>query len=122
MIQRFTKLRVADNSGAKMALCIGIPGSSARRYTTVGDIITVVIKEAIPQSQVKPGSISRAVVVRTKKECRRRDGSYIRFDENACVLISKEQEPVGTRIFGPIARELRDKKFLKIASLAAEVI
>jgi len=122
MIQRFTKLRVADNSGAKMALCIGIPGSSNRRYTTVGDIITVVIKEAIPQSQVKPGSISRAVVVRTKKECRRRDGSYIRFDENACVLISKEQEPVGTRIFGPIARELRDKKFLKIASLAAEVI
>ncbi|MDI6839339.1 MAG: 50S ribosomal protein L14 [bacterium] len=122
MIQRFTRLKIADNSGAKIGMCIGISGGGSRRYASLGDIITVVIKDALPQSQMKKSSIQRAVIVRVKKECRREDGSYIRFDENACVLINKEGEPIGTRVFGPIARELREKKFMKIASLASEVI
>ncbi len=122
MIQRFTRLRVIDNSGAKVGMCIGIPGGSARKYASVGDIITVVVKDAIPASQIKKGSIQQAVIVRTKKERRRKDGTYIRFDENACVLINKEREPIGTRVFGPIARELREKKFMRIASLAPEIV
>ncbi|MDD5529592.1 MAG: 50S ribosomal protein L14 [bacterium] len=123
MIQTFTKLEVADNTGAKTAMCIGIPGSSFRRYAHIGDVITVVVKSAIGQGTIKNHTIQTAVVVRTKKECRRADGSYVRFDENACVLISKEtREPLGTRVFGPIAREIRDKEFTKIASLASEVV
>lgn len=122
MIQRFTWLQVADNTGAKKCMCIGIPGASARRYATLGDIITIVVKEATPDSQIKQASIHKAVIVRTKKEYRRKDGSYIKFDENACVLITKEKEPVGTRIFGPVARELREKNFMKIVSLAANVV
>ena len=121
MIQRFTRLKVVDNSGAKTGMCIGIPGGSTR-YAGLGDIITIVVKDAMPDSQIKKSSIQQAVIVRTKKEHRREDGSYIRFDENACVLINKEMEPLGTRVFGPIARELRAKKFMKIASLASEVI
>jgi large subunit ribosomal protein L14 len=122
MIQKFTRLRVIDNSGAKVAMCIGIPGGSARRYARVGDIITVVVKDTIPASQTKKGSIQKGVIVRTKKEHRRKDGTYIRFDENACVLINKDGEPVGTRVFGPIAREIREKKFMRIASLAPELV
>ncbi len=122
MIQTFTRLRVIDNSGAKTGMCIGIPGGSARRYATVGDIITIVVKSTLPASQIKQGSIQQAVIVRVKKEHRRKDGTYIRFDENACVLITKEKEPIGTRVFGPIARELREKKFMRIASLAPEIV
>lgn len=122
MIQRFTWLRIADNTGAKEAMCIGIPGASARRYARIGDIITVVVKEATPDSQIKQSSIQKAVIVRTKKEYRRKDGSYIRFDENACVLITKEKEPIGTRVFGPVARELRERNFMKIVSLAASIV
>ncbi len=122
MIRQETKLQVADNSGAKSLLCIRVLGGTRKKYARVGDIITVAVKVAVPGGVVKKGQVARAVVVRTKKEIRRKDGSYIRFDENAAVLINDAKEPVGTRIFGPVARELRDKKFMKIISLAPEVI
>jgi len=122
MIQTQTKLKVADNSGAKLLLCIKVLGGSKRRYASVGDIITVSVKEAIPNSKVKKGSVMRAVIVRTKKEILRLDGSYIKFDDNSAVLINQQNEPIGTRIFGPVARELRAKKFMKIISLAPEVL
>ncbi len=122
MIQAETKLRVADNSGAKVVACIKVLGGSRRRYATVGDIITVSVKEAIPNSKVKKGDIVKAVVVRTAKEISRPDGSYIKFDENSAVIITEQREPVGTRIFGPVARELRAKNFMKIISLAPEVL
>lgn len=122
MIQTETRLKVADNSGAKELLCIKVLGGSKRRYASVGDIIVVSIKEAIPNSKVKKGSVMKAVIVRTAKEIRREDGSYIKFDDNSAVLINQQNEPVGTRIFGPVARELRAKKFMKIISLAPEVL
>ena len=122
MIQQESKLKVADNTGAKIVQCIQVVGGTGSRYARVGDIITVSVKKAIPGGVVKKGEISKAVVVRAKKEVRRRDGSYIRFDENAAVLIDNQQEPKGTRVFGPVARELREKKFMKILSLAPEVI
>ncbi len=122
MIQAETQLQAADNSGAKRLYCIKVLGGAKRRYASVGDIIVVSVKEAIPNSKVKKGDVMRAVVVRTKKEVRRPDGSYIRFDDNSAVLINQQQEPIGTRIFGPIARELRAKKFMKIISLAPEVL
>ncbi len=122
MIQMQTRLTAADNSGAKKLQCIKVLGGSKKRYAGLGDIIVVSIKEAIPNSKVKKGSVARAVVVRTKKEIRRTDGSYIRFDDNSAVLINTQNEPMGTRIFGPVARELRSKNFLKIASLAPEVL
>ena len=122
MIQEETNLIVADNSGAKKVRCIRVLGGSDRRYAGVGDLIVVSIKTAIPGGAVKKGEVSRAVVVRTKKETRRGDGSYIRFDENAAVLINNDNEPKGTRIFGPVARELREKQFMKIISLAPEVL
>jgi large subunit ribosomal protein L14 len=122
MIQTETRLRVADNSGAKEVSCIKVLGGSKRRYATVGDIIIVSVKEAVPNSKVKKGDVVRAVVVRTVKEIRRPDGSYIKFDENSAVIISEQKEPVGTRIFGPVARELRAKNFMKIISLAPEVL
>ena len=122
MIQQESRLSVADNSGAKEVLCIRVLGGSKRRYASVGDKIVVTVKNAIPGGNVKKGDVSRAVVVRTKKEYRRKDGSYIRFDENAAVLLNEADEPVGTRIFGPVARELRDKQFMRIVSLAPEVI
>jgi large subunit ribosomal protein L14 len=122
MIQEETALIVADNSGAKKVKCIRVLGGSSRRYASVGDTIVVSVKTAIPGGTVKKGEVSRAVIVRTKKEVKRKDGTYIRFDENAAVLISAQNEPRGTRIFGPVARELRDKKFMKIISLAPEVL
>ncbi len=122
MIQQESRLSVADNSGAKEVLCIRVLGGSKRRYASVGDKIVVSVKNAIPGGNVKKGDVSRAVVVRTKKEYRRKDGSYIRFDENAAVLLNEADEPVGTRIFGPVARELRDKQFMRIVSLAPEVL
>lgn len=122
MIQQETILNVADNSGAKKVYCIRIVGGSKRKYASVGDIITVSVKEAIPGSKVAKGSVAKAVIVRTNKEVRRPDGSYIRFDDNAAVLINKDGEPVGTRVFGPVARELRAKNFMKIISLAPEVL
>ncbi len=122
MIQAETQLQAADNSGAKRLYCIKVLGGAKRRYASVGDIIVVSVKEAMPNSKVKKGDVMRAVVVRTKKEVRRPDGSYIRFDENSAVLINPQKEPIGTRIFGPIARELRAKKFMKIISLAPEVL
>ena len=122
MIQQETNLVVADNSGAKKIRCIKVLGGSKRRYASVGDMIVVTVKAAIPGGGVKKGDVSRAVVVRTKKEIRRNDGSYIRFDENAAVLLNQQNEPRGTRIFGPVARELRDKKFMKIISFAPEVL
>lgn len=122
MIQQETRLKVADNTGAKEVLCIRVLGGSKRRYATVGDVIVVTIKSALPGGVVKKGEVSKAVVVRTKKEVRRRDGSYIRFDENAAVLLDAQMEPAGTRVFGPVARELRDKQYMKIVSLAPEVI
>ncbi len=122
MIQAETRLMVADNSGAKILYCIKVLGGSRRRYASVGDIIVVSVKEAIPNAKVKKGEVLKAVVVRTKKEIRRPDGSYIRFDDNSAVLINQNKEPVGTRIFGPVARELRGKRFMKIISLAPEVI
>jgi large subunit ribosomal protein L14 len=122
MIQEETNLVAADNSGAKKIRCIRVLGGSGRRYATVGDIVVVTVKTAIPGGAVKKGEVSRAVIVRTKKEYRRPDGSYIRFDENAAVLINQNLEPRGTRIFGPVARELRDKAFMKIVSLAPEVL
>jgi len=122
MIQEETNLVVADNSGAKRVRCIRVLGGHDKRYATVGDLIVVSIKSAIPGAPVKKGEISRAVVVRTKKEVRRKDGSYIRFDENAVVLLNNQGEPRGTRIFGPVARELRERQFMKIISLAPEVL
>ncbi len=122
MVQEETRLIIADNSGAKKALCIRVLGGSDRRYASVGDTIVVTVKSAIPGGGVKKGEVSRAVVVRTKKEVRRSDGSYIRFDENAAVLINDAGEPRGSRIFGPVARELRDRKYMKIVSLAPEVV
>jgi len=122
MIQAETRLTVADNSGAKILYCIKVLGGSRRRYASVGDIIVVSVKEAIPNTKVKKGDVVKAVVVRTKKEIRRLDGSYIRFDDNSAVLISQTKEPIGTRIFGPVARELRGKRFMKIISLAPEVL
>ena len=122
MIQQMSELQVADNSGAKRLRCIKVLGGSRRRYAYIGDVIVVSIKEAIPKSKVKKGDVKKAVIVRTKKETRRPDGSTIRFDENSAVLISDAGEPVGTRIFGPVARELRAKKFVKIISLAPEVL
>lgn len=122
MIQMQTFLNVADNSGAKKAYCIKVLGGSRRRYAGVGDVIVVSVKEAMPNSKVKKGDVLKAVVVRTKKEIGRDDGSYLRFDDNAAVLINNALEPIGTRIFGPVARELRAKQFMKIISLAPEVI
>lgn len=122
MIQQESRLRVADNSGAKEVLCIRVLGGSKRRYASIGDQIVISVKEASPGGNVKKGSVSRAVVVRTKKEIRRKDGSYIRFDDNAVVLLNAAEEPRGTRIFGPVARELRDRDYMKIVSLAPEVI
>ena len=122
MIKVYTRLIVADNSGAKNAMCIRLLGGSRKKYGSIGDIIVVTVKNAIPGSNVKKGEISRAVIVRTKKEIKREDGSYIRFDENAAVLIDNQNEPRGTRIFGPVARELREKEFMKIVSLAPEVL
>ena len=122
MIQAETRLTVADNSGAKILYCIKVLGGSRRRYASIGDIIVVSVKEAIPNTKVKKGDVVKAVVVRTKKEIRRPDGSYIRFDDNSAVLISQTKEPIGTRIFGPVARELRAKSFMKIISLAPEVL
>jgi large subunit ribosomal protein L14 len=122
MIQTESVLDVADNSGAKRVRCLKVLGGSKRRYAGVGDIIVVTVKDAAPHGKVKKGQIHRAVVVRTKKELRRRDGSYIRFDKNSAVLITKENEPLGTRIFGPVARELRAMNFMKIVSLAPEVL
>ncbi|OEU61553.1 MAG: 50S ribosomal protein L14 [Desulfobacterales bacterium S5133MH16] len=122
MIQAETRLTVADNSGAKILYCIKVLGGSRRRYASIGDIIVVSVKEAIPNTKVKKGDVVKAVVVRTKKEIKRLDGSYIRFDDNSAVLISQTKEPIGTRIFGPVARELRAKRFMKIISLAPEVL
>ena len=122
MIQAKTNLDVADNSGAKRVQCIKVLGGSRRRYASVGDVIVVSIKEALPNTKVKKGDTARAVVVRTKREQSRADGSYIKFDENSAVLITPQLEPIGTRIFGPVARELRGKKFMKIISLAPEVL
>jgi large subunit ribosomal protein L14 len=122
MVQEETNLVVADNSGAKKVRCIRVLGGSDRRYAGVGDLVVVSVKTAIPGGTVKKGEVSRAVIVRTKKETRRKDGTYIRFDENAAVLINAENEPKGTRIFGPVARELREKQFMKIISLAPEVL
>ncbi|MFH1980637.1 MAG: 50S ribosomal protein L14 [Pseudomonadota bacterium] len=122
MIQSETRLTVADNSGAKILYCIKVLGGSKRRYAGVGDIIVVSVKEAIPNAKVKKGDVHKAVIVRTKKELKRPDGSYIRFDDNSAVLIGGNREPIGTRIFGPVARELRAKGFMKIISLAPEVL
>ena len=122
MIQQESRCKVADNTGAKEVLCIRVLGGSARRYAGVGDVIVATVKDALPGGAVKKGEVVKAVVVRTAKERRRPDGSYIRFDENAAVLIKPDNEPRGTRIFGPVGRELRDKKFMKIISLAPEVL
>jgi large subunit ribosomal protein L14 len=122
MIQQETRLKVADNSGARELLCIRVLGGSARRYAGLGDIIVGTVKDAIPGGGVKKGDVVKAVVVRTRKESRRKDGTYIRFDDNACVLINDQQQARGTRIFGPVGRELRDKKFMRIVSMAPEVL
>jgi large subunit ribosomal protein L14 len=122
VIQKYTRLKVADNSGAKIISCIGIPGGSGRRYARLGDVIVASVKEAAPAAAVSKGEIVRAVVVRTVKPARRPDGSHIRFDDNAAVLITEDRLPRGTRIFGPVARELRDKNFMRIVSLAPEVL
>jgi|SRR5689334_12483220 large subunit ribosomal protein L14 len=122
MIQMESVLNVADNSGAKIVKCIKVLGGSRRRYAGIGDIIVVSVSEALPNSKVKRGSIMKAVIVRTKRENRRADGSYIRFDDNSAVIIGATKEPIGTRIFGPVARELRQRKFMKIVSLAPEVL
>ncbi len=122
MIQQESRLRVADNTGAKEILCIRVLGGSSRRYASIGDIIVATVKDAIPGSAIKSGDVVKAVIVRTAKEKRRPDGSYIRFDENAAVLIRNDREPRGTRIFGPVGRELRDKRFMRIISLAPEVL
>ena len=122
MIQAETRLTVADNSGAKQLYCIKVLGGSRRRYAHIGDIVVVSVKEAIPNAKVKKGDVLKAVIVRTKKEIHRPDGSFIRFDDNSAVLINNQKEPIGTRIFGPVARELRAKRFMKIISLAPEVL
>jgi len=122
VIQQESRLRVADNSGAREILCIRVLGGSIRRFAGIGDVIVATVKDAVPGGNVKEGDVVKAVIVRAKKESRRPDGSYIRFDENAAVLLKGDNEPRGTRIFGPVARELRDKKFMKIVSLAPEVI
>jgi len=122
MIQVQTFLDVADNSGAKLVQCVKVLGGSRRRYAGLGDVIVVSIKEALPDSKVKKGDTAKAVVVRVKRECRRSDGSYIRFDTNSAVMLNAQKEPIGTRIFGPVARELRSRKFMKIVSLAPEVL
>ena len=122
MIQQESILKITDNSGAKSALCIRVLGGSKRRYASVGDVIVATIKDAIPNSPVKKGEVVKAVVVRTAKEVRRRDGTYIRFDDNAAVLITPQGEPLGTRIFGPVGRELREKRYMRIVSLAPEVL
>tara|TARA_B100000927_G_C16464814_1_gene469268 strand:+ start:443 stop:811 length:369 start_codon:yes stop_codon:yes gene_type:complete len=122
MIQQESRLKVADNSGAKEVLCIKVLGGSKRRYASIGDTIVVTVKNAIPSGGIKKGTVTKAVVVRTTKEIRRQDGSYIRFDDNACVLLNPTGEMRGTRIFGPVCRELRDKQYMKIVSLAPEVL
>ncbi|MEO5768185.1 MAG: 50S ribosomal protein L14 [Polyangia bacterium] len=122
MVQTTTTLDVADNSGAKKIMCIRVLGGTKRKYASLGDVIVVSIKEAIPNAKVKKGDVAKAVIVRTRKEVSRQDGSYIRFDANSAVLVDKDNEPIGTRIFGPVARELRAKKFMKIISLAPEVL
>jgi large subunit ribosomal protein L14 len=122
MIQQESRLNVADNSGAKEVLVIRVLGGTGRRYASIGDKVVVTVKSAIPSSNVKKGTVSKAVVVRTKKEVRRKDGTYIRFEDNAVVLLNNQDEPRGTRIFGPVARELREKLFMKIVSLAPEVL
>lgn len=122
MVQQESRLKVADNSGAREVLCIRVLGGTKKRYASVGDKIIVSVKDAMPSGGIKKGAVSRAVVVRTKKEVRRPDGSYIRFDDNSCVLLNPQDEPRATRIFGPVARELRDKRFMKIVSLAPEVL
>jgi len=122
MIQQESRLTVADNSGAKEVLCIRVLGGTKKRYASIGDRIIVTVKNAIPSGNIKKGTVSKAVVVRTKKEIRRNDGSYIRFDDNAVVLLNSTGEMIGTRIFGPVARELREKQFMKIISLAPEVL
>ena len=122
MIQAYTRLKVADNTGAKQIMCINVPGGSGRKYATLGDVIVASVKKAAPEATVKEGDLVRAVIVRCTKPQRRRDGSYIRFDENAAVIINERNNPRGTRIFGSVARELRDKEFTKIVSLAPEVL
>ncbi|MCY3543694.1 MAG: 50S ribosomal protein L14 [Chloroflexota bacterium] len=122
MIQQYSRLRVTDNSGAKTISCIGVPGGSGRKYAWLGDIIVASVKEAAPASNVRKGEVVKAVIVRTTKSHRRQDGSHIRFDDNAAVLVNDDQMPRGTRIFGPVARELRDKNFMRIVSLAPEVL
>ena len=122
MIQKESRIKVADNSGAKELLCIRVKGSSRRRYASVGDVFVATVKDAVPGGAIKKGDIVNAVVVRTKKEIRRNDGTYIRFDENACVDLNEQDQPSGTRIFGPVGRELREKKFMRIISLAPEVL
>lgn len=122
MIQPYSRLKVADNTGAKSIMCINVPGGTKRRYARVGDVIVASVKQAMPRGTVKGGDVVRAVVVRTAKSYRRRDGSYIRFDDNAAVIITEQNNPKGTRIFGPVARELREKNFTKIISLAPEVL
>jgi large subunit ribosomal protein L14 len=122
MVQMRTVLSVADNSGARKVMCIKVLGGSKRRYASVGDVIVVAVREAIPNAKVKKGEVTRAVIVRTSKEVSRQDGSYICFDDNSAVLLDNQHEPIGTRIFGPVARELRAKRFLKIISLAPEVL
>ncbi|AWV48291.1 50S ribosomal protein L14 [Mycobacterium leprae] len=122
MIQQESRLKVADNTGAKEILCIRVLGGSSRRYASIGDVIVGTVKDAIPGGNVKRGDVVKAVVVRTAKECRRPDGSYIKFDENAAVIIKPDNDPRGTRIFGPVGRELREKRFMKIISLAPEVL
>lgn len=122
MIQMKSVLEVADNSGAKRVVCVKVLGGSRRRYATVGDVIVVAVREAIPNSKIAKGSVHKAVIVRTSRQVRRDDGSFIRFDDNSAVLIDANQEPIGTRIFGPVARELRGRKFMKIISLAPEVL
>ena len=122
MIQTYSRLAVADNTGAKEVMCINIPGSSRRRYASIGDVIVVTVKEAIPAASLKSGEVVRAVIVRISKPHRRSDGSYVRFDDNAAVILGERQNPRGTRIFGPVARELREKGFMRIISLAPEVV
>ena len=122
MIQKESRVKVADNSGAKEVLCIKVKGSSRRRYASLGDIFIATVKDATPGGEIKKGDIVSAVLVRTKKEIRRIDGTYIRFDENACVLLNEQDQPTGTRIFGPVGRELREKKFMRIVSLVPEVL
>jgi large subunit ribosomal protein L14 len=122
LIQTYTRLRVADNTGARQIMCVNIPGGTRRRYAHLGDVIVAAVKQAIPGGTVKKGDVVRAVVVRTVKPHRRPDGSYVRFDENAAVILDEKNNPKGTRVFGPVARELREKNFLKILSLAAEVV